>query len=123
MNIAELTDKLKTILNVARKPVTQLPPILAYCSLAQRPGLSVIVSVGNVIKAQAEIGVPTGTLPDGTPNLMNQWLTVLFTENYRAMHEDAVVELFRKPGDLMVSGAYGPSTNIDFAKSGEGQVR
>lgn len=123
MTLNDVCDKIKGLLNIARRPLAPLPTILAYCSFVQRPGLSAIISTGNVIKAQANFGAPTGTLPDGTPNMFNQLIFEIFKETYRALREDAVVDLYSGPGNLKVEGASGGMTNAEILHIGKGGIR
>lgn len=125
MTLSDVCDKIRGILNVARKPLAPLPSLIAYCSYVQRPGLSVLVSAGNIIKAQANFGAPTGTLPDGTPNLMNQYTIETVKEIFRALKEDGVVDLYSGPGGLRVemNGTTGISTNSEILKIGRGGIR
>lgn len=109
MKLTEVVEKMQSLLAVARKPVTKIPVILEFCSLAQRPGLSVLVSAANVIKSQANFGAPTGTLPDGTPNLMNQFIINMFSETYRALREDCVGMTSGPPGCITIGGVGGGS--------------
>lgn len=71
------------------------------CSLAQRPGLSVINSTANIIKSQARFGAPTGDLPDGTPNMMNSLINEIVKEIFRALREDAQIQVGGGPGSII----------------------
>lgn len=123
MTLNDVCDKIKGLLNIVRKPLAPLPTILAYCSFVQRPGLSVILSSSNIIKALANFGAPTGVLPDGTPNLMNRFVIEVVKEIFRAIREDGVVDLYSGPGNLKVEGASGGMTNAEILYIGKGGIR
>lgn len=123
MDVKSICDKINSMLKTVRKPLTFLPPILLYCSLARRPGLSVIVSSSKIIKSQADFGAPTGTLPDGTPNLMNQLIVNIVDEVFRALKEDSVVQLVTSPGAIKTVGSTGPTASVNFDNIGYGHVR
>lgn len=106
-----------------RKPANLIPTIILICGLARRPGLSCILSTGNIIQDISKKGIPTDDLPDGNPNLMNQLISAVVCETYRAIKEDANVQVAFAPGSINVmatgGNAGGPVTcvgpNINFA--------
>lgn len=106
-----------------RKPANIISGIILICGLARRPGLSCILSTGNIIQEVSKAGIPTDNLPDGTPNLMNQMINSIVCEVYRALKEDANVQVAIAPGSINVmatgGNAGGPVTcvgpNINFA--------
>ena len=55
-----------------RNPAPFISGIILICGLARRPGLSCILSTGNILQEISKRGIPTDDLPDGSPNLMNQ---------------------------------------------------
>lgn len=94
MGIQQICDAIRNLFNSVRPAADRIPAIILACSLTKRPGLSVIVSAGNVIRAQAEFGAPTAaTLPDGTPNMMNALIVAMFREEFRALREDAKTQI------------------------------
>lgn len=106
-----------------RGPAKPIAAIILACSLAKRPGLSVALSTSNIIDELAKQGMPTGMLPDGTPNHMNKVIHTVVKEVYRAIRFDMVVQGAMKPGDLSITtsgaNAGGPvvsqGTNINYA--------
>ena len=122
MTIAKICDAIKKLFTLNKKPVQLLSNALIICSLMKRPGLSTILSVANIVKDLEKLGIPTGPMPDGSPNLTVAMTYAIVNEVYRAMREDAVIQSVMKPGDLtiQVSGAnaggpftaYGTNINI-----------
>lgn len=117
MGIKEICELIQTTINsYTRKPFTAIPSLITLCSLAQRPGLSVITSASNIIKSQSCFGAPTGDLPDGSPNMMNAFITETVREIFRALHEDGVIQSSLGPGDIVVTStggnAGGPVTTV-----------
>ena len=90
----------------------------------QKPGLSSKVSLGNIVKILDQHEIPTGPLPDGTENKTVQVVYAIVDEIYRALREDANIQVAHSPGaiTIMASGANagGPvvsqGININFSK-------
>ena len=73
LGIENITNSIKNLFDTKlRKAANIIPGIIMLCSLAKRPGLSALISFGNIIQEMAKEGIPTDTLPDGTPNMMNK---------------------------------------------------
>lgn len=114
MGIAQICQTVSNYFNDVRPPFPQLSRVLLLCSMIKRPGLSVLHSVANITKDLNRLGIPTGPMPDGSPNL-----TVAFTfantkETYRALKLDASVQTTSAPGSAKIIGygsnAGGPVT-------------
>ena len=97
-----------------RKPANIIPGIIMICSLAKRPGLSCIISFGNIIQEIEKQGIPTSSLPDGTPNLMNKMVKSVVCEVFRAIKEDMNIQVALAPGSVNIvatgGNAGGPVT-------------
>lgn len=108
-----------------REPFPQLNKVLAACSLSKRPGLSVIQSVANITKDLENLGIPTGSMPDGSMNLTVAVAYTVVKEIYRALKMDANVQTFTPSGEEQIvvtvatpSGpATGTGTNVTVSKS------
>ena len=107
MSIETIADKIKSLINTARKPFPLFPAIIMICSCIKRPGLSSIVSAANIIATNAKIGIPTGKNPDGSPNLINAFVKNMVDEVVRAIQNDMQVQVAFKPGDIQISGTAG----------------
>ena len=107
-----------------RNPAPLISGIVMICGLAKRPGLSCILSTSNVIQDLSKMGIPTEDMPDGSPNLMNKMVHSMMCVIYRALKEDANLQVALEPGAVTVqtqgANAGGPivtvGTNINFAK-------
>lgn len=113
-----------------RSPAKLISGIIMICGLLRRPGLSCILSTGNIIQMISKNGIPTDNLPDGSPNLMNLMISATVCEVFRALKEDANVQVAIEPGSINVvatgGNAGGPVTctgpNINFA-TGKGLIQ
>ena len=115
-NFKEICKGFKGALNSLRKPANVISTIIMLCALSKRPGLSCLISTSNVIRDLSKKGCPTGPLPDGSPNLMNEFAASMVCEIFRALKEDANIQIGIPPGSLniQVSGgnAGGPFVGI-----------
>jgi hypothetical protein len=124
MGIEQICDAIRNLFDKIRPAAAAIPGIIMVCSLLKRPGLSVMVSAGNIIKRQSEFGAPTGMAPDGTPNMMNGLIVTIVDEVYRALREDANIQVAYGPGTINVTAtganSGGPVTvvgaNINYGK-------
>ena len=73
--------------------------------MIRRPGLSVIQSVANITKDLNKLGIPTGSMPDGSANLTIGFTFANTKEIYRAMKKDASIQVGFQPGSMMLTGA------------------
>ena len=108
MGIKEICNTVKNYFKNTRQPFPILPGILIACSMCKRPGLSVIQSTANIVADLEKLGIPTGPMPEGCPNMS---VGVAFTETkevYRAVKEDSNIQAAFQPGSLnfVVGGAF-----------------
>lgn len=103
MGIEQICKTITNFFQNIRPPFPQLSRLLLVCSMIQRPGLSVIQSVANITKDLNVLGIPTGSMPDGSPNLTVAVTYAITQEHYRAMKEDASVQVGFQPGSMMVT--------------------
>jgi hypothetical protein len=68
-----------------------------------RPGLDSEVTAASVISRFAEIGIPTGPLENGQPNVMESFTKVLIAEIYDSIHSEARVDVAVDPGMIVTS--------------------
>lgn len=117
IGIETITSSIKNMFDTTlRKPANVISSIVLACALAKRPGLSCLLSFGNIIQDISKKGIPTEPLPDGTPNLMNQMINSIVCEIYRGIKEDANIQISLPPGTIKVvangGNAGGPVTAI-----------
>lgn len=70
----------------------------------QRPGISAINIVANVIKRLPEAGAYTGTLPDGSPNVMDSVIRIVVEEMVREIRMNARVDCAINPSAITSYG-------------------
>ena len=104
MSIKQICESITKLFTNALPPFPQLPRILLVCSMIKRQGLSAIRSTSNIVKALNKLGIPTGPMPDGSPNLTVAFAFASTKENFRALKKDASVQVGVQPGSMMITG-------------------
>ena len=108
LGIEEITKSVKEVFDADfRKPANVISSLILICSLGKRPGLSTILSTSKVLQALNQRGIPTGDLPDGTKNMMNQVIFEMFNEEFRAIREDMNIQVALEPGAISVTATGG----------------
>ncbi len=103
MSIEQICNTIKNFFSNIRPPFPQLSRLLLVCSMMKRPGLSTVQSTANYTKMLNELGIPTGPMPDGSPNLTVAIGYSNFHEIYRAMTKDASVQVGFQNGSMAVT--------------------
>ena len=117
-------------LEAARKPAEKLAALLVYATAVERPGVSKIKITSEIISDNATLGINTGQMPDGTDNVVNEFVNNVVEKVVDTLKDDALVECAIPAGSLIVEakGANGGGpivavgTNINNAK-GYGIIR
>ena len=130
MNIKNLIQTVNTALDAARKPANTLAAFLVYVTAVSRPGISKIKITSKIISDNETIGINTGQMPDGTDNVVNQFVANVVEKVVDTLKDDAMVECVIPIGSVIVqangANAGGPivamGTNINNAK-GYGIIR
>ena len=104
MSIKQICESITKLFTNALPPFPQLPRILLVCSTIKRQGLSAIRSTSNIVKDLNKLGIPTGPMPDGSPNLTVAFAFASTKENFRALKKDASVQVGVQPGSMMITG-------------------
>ena len=104
MGIEQICQTISNFFNNVRPPFPQLSRLLLVCSMIRRPGLSVIQSVANITKDLNKLGIPTGSMPDGSANLTVGFTFANTNEIYRAIKKDASIQVGIQPGSMMLTG-------------------
>lgn len=112
MGISQICQTIKNYFQNVRTPFPQVPRILLVCSMIKRPGLSVVNSVSNITKDLNRIGIPTGTMPDGSTNLTIGFTYAVVNEVYRAIRKDMSIQVGIQPGTLNIVSGPGAGTNV-----------
>ena len=105
MSIKGISDSIKNLFTKVRNPVKILSSALVLCSALKRPGLSTILSVANIVKDLNKFGIPTGPMPDGTPNLTVAMVYAVVNEVQRSIKEDMVIQIVMNPGSISFVGS------------------
>ena len=121
MGIQQIVQTIKNLFSGVRPPFPALPGILIICSMCKRPGLSAIRSTGNIVTDLAKLGIPTGQMPEGCPNMTVGYTYAQTKEIFRAIKKDGSAQFAAQPGSInfvvtgpMVGAATG--TNINTGK-------
>ena len=130
MNIKKLIESVDTALDAARKPANTLVGFMIYATAVHRPGISKLKITSDIIADNATLGINTGQMPDGTDNVVNQFVANVVEKVVDTLKDDAMVECVIPSGSVIVNAqggnAGGPvvaiGTNINNAK-GYGSVR
>lgn len=130
MNIKNLLEAVNTALDAARQPANVLVGFLIYATAVHRPGISKLKITSDIIADNASLGINTGQMPDGTDNVVNQFVANVVEKVVDTLKDDAMVECVIPTGSVIVTAkganAGGPvvavGTNINNAK-GYGIIR
>ena len=128
--IKKVLDMTNEALDAARQPAMTVAALLVYATAVHRPGVSKTKITSEIIADNANLGINTGQMPDGTDNVVNQFVTNLVEKVVDTLKDDAMVECVIPSGSLIVevkgANAGGPveavGTNINNAK-GYGIIR
>jgi hypothetical protein len=119
MKVSDITRKINSFFQMVDAKITKVipfPAILLLCAARSRQGLSPMRSLTNICQSLEEQGIPTGSNPDGSPNLIVSVTYEILKEIYRAQTEDAVVQGSIEPGAMMIqtngANAGGPVVSI-----------
>jgi hypothetical protein len=104
--IQKIINSINNLITKARIPIVPIPAILLLSSVFTRPGASAMVAASNVIRRQSEFGAPTGKLPSGDSNKMNQFIYINMEETMKELRENAVIEAVVPPNSIVIT-AYG----------------
>jgi len=130
MNIKRLIELVDNALDAARQPVRAMAAFLIYATAVQRPGVSKLKITSEIIADNATLGINTGKMPDGTDNVVNEFVYNVVEKVVDTLKDDAMVECVIPSGSVVVTAkganAGGPvvavGTNINNAK-GYGIIR
>lgn len=103
--VQTISDAIDSAFNFIRPKLIAIPPLIMICSIAQRPGLSAMNIVANIIRRQPEAGAYTGVMPDGSPNIMERMYVVIVEEVLREIRMNARVDLVISPGAITSFGS------------------
>lgn len=99
------TEVLSSLINLFKVPPAPAPPIPSVLVLASvnRPGLSPTKISANIIKRQAEAGLPVGPLPSGDESTEEKMERIRIEEIVRALTEDAKITVATNIGQTVLA--------------------
>lgn len=130
MNIKKVIELTNKAIDAARKPANKLAAYLIYATATQRPGISKVKITSEIISDNATLGINIGQMPDGTDNVVNEFVYNVVEKVVDTLKDDTLVECVIPAGSLVVeangANAGGPvvavGTNTNNAK-GYGVIR
>lgn len=111
--IAKICASLSGLFAKFKKPANKIPSELIAIGGQLRSGLSTNESITNIITSLTDRGFPIEKNDDGTPNMTNIFVGAIVEEIFRALHEDANIQIGVMPGAL---------TSIGVGANGGGPV-
>ena len=104
--IDKLSELIKTTINTARKPASDLAPLLTTIEGTMRSGMSAISLTANIVSRLGEAGINTGTLPDGSEPQITKVIRIISEELIKEVQLNMKVMTEIRPGTQM--GMAGP---------------
>lgn len=103
-NCKSVIDEILKLLNLAISQLNLGLPLFALAGSQFLSGVSSIRGFSNVIENLQKQGLPTGDLPDGSPNLMNMAIMGMIDGQNSEMAENGKVEVFIPPLSVTPGG-------------------
>ena len=103
-NCKSVIDEILKLLNLALSQLNLGLPLFALAGAQFLSGVSTIRSFSNIIENLQKQGLPTGDLPDGSPNLMNMSIMGIIDGQNNEMAENGKLELFIPPLSVTPGG-------------------
>lgn len=100
-----VVDELFALLKIAGRQITRGLPQFTLGLSEFLPGMSETRVFANYIEELQKMGIPTGDLPDGSPNLMIQANLSSIKGQFKEMHENGKTEIFIPPLAVAAVGA------------------
>lgn len=104
--IDKLSELIKTTINTARKPASDLAPLLTTIEGTMRSGMSAISLTANIVSRLGEAGINTGTLPDGSEPQITKVVRIFCEEWIKEVQLNMKVMTEIRPGTQV--GMAGP---------------
>lgn len=112
-SIKTIIDNIKQLFNGRlRMPVNPINGLLLICGMVRRPGLSTIISVGNIMAEISKNGLPT--MNDACGQYTNDFVEVMVGEIVRTFSEDIRIQGAFPTGAFTVVGEAGTVTNTNI---------
>lgn len=105
--ITEITDNLTDVLNNARQTFQKVPALPLQAEAEQRKGISATDIASRIIDRLPDAGIPTGPNPDGSRNVVNDFVKIICEEFVNAIKRDSLVLLTIPSGALKITATGG----------------
>lgn len=105
--ITQISDNLNDVLNNTRQPFQKIPAIPLQAEANQRKGLSSIDIASRIIERLPDAGIPTGPNPDGSRNVINDFVKIITEEIVNAIKRDSLVLLTIPSGSIKITATGG----------------
>lgn len=109
-NCKSVIDEILKLLNLGLNQIDISLPTFALASSRLLSGVSNTRAFTNVIENLQKAGLPTGDLPDGTPNQMNRSFKNIIDGLNKEQFENGKTEIYIPPLKVIVPGLAGPGT-------------
>ena len=105
--ITYIADNMTDVLSNARPPMQKVPALPLQAEASLRPGLSADVLASKIIARLPDAGIPTSPNPDGSRNVINDFVKIICEEFVNAVKQDSVVLLTIPMGSVKVTATGG----------------
>lgn len=102
--ITEITDGITGVFTDARPPMQKVPSIPLQAEASMRPGLSATVLASKIISRLPDAGIPTGPNPDGSRNIINDFVKIMCEEIVDAIKNDSLVLTTIPAASIKITG-------------------
>lgn len=102
--VQKIGDTIDTVMESIRPPLIPIPPMLMFCEMMQRPGMSATVLASEIIAGLEALGIPTGPNPDGSENLIVNSIIMICRKLIEHIHSFARVDSATQPGSARSTG-------------------
>ena len=109
-NCKSVIDEILKLLNLGLNQIDISLPTFALASSRLLSGVSNIRAFTNVVENLQKAGLPTGDLPDGSPNQMNRSFKNIIDGMNKEQFDNGKTEIYIPPLKVIVPGLAGPGT-------------
>lgn len=122
--IQTIADEVNSTFDSVRSPLNSVPSMLLSFGAKEMSGLSATSLSSNIIQRLPEAGIETGANPDGSPNMIGQFVRIIVEELIKELKEHGGINVVFDPGTIVSIGtgasAAGPVTvtsqNINYVQ-------
>ena len=104
MSIYDICNAIEKAIAVVRKPLVQIPTVLAVCGAVNKPSLSPMLIAVSIIARRPEAGAYCGPAPDGSQNVDEAMEVIRIEEICKAIKNDLSIQGGIPPGGIHLTG-------------------